>query len=168
MFEMLLLSPLLLPQAVTALVLFWTLGAAGWRGTLGGIALAHVVLCIPFAYRPLAASLRQTDRAVEEAAAILGAAPWRVFIEVVLPAMRPALLVAFLFTALLSFDEVNVTAFLVSIDRVTLPVAILQASQDETSPLLSAIATMLILVTAAILAIAQRLAGTRSWSAALH
>jgi putative spermidine/putrescine transport system permease protein len=166
--EAFLLSPLLLPHAATALVLFWLIDRLGARGTVAGIALAHVILCLPFAYRPLAAALRHADRAEEEAAAILGAPPWRVFVEIVLPAARPALLTAFMFTLLLSFDEVTVTVFLVSIDRVTLPVAILQAAQDDASPLLAAVATMLIGVTVVALALVQRLAGLRAWSAALR
>ncbi len=73
--------------------------------------LVHCILTIPYAYRPVAAALRKSDAALEEAAASLGARPWRTFWMVTLPAVRPGLVTSLLFTFIISFDEVTVTLF---------------------------------------------------------
>ncbi len=163
-FELAVLAPLLLPHAAVAMVFFTLLHGAQLRGTFLGLAFAHVVLAIPFVYRPLVNSLRFRDRSLEEAAMSLGAAPLVVFCRVILPGLRKPLLAAFLFSWMLSFDEVTVSAFLVSLDTVTLPVAILQASQDDAAPLLAAISSLLIGLTIGLMLVVQRFVGLASFS----
>lgn len=51
---------------------------------------------LPFAVLPLYASLSKQDPALAEAAADLGATPWRVFLSVTLPLSLPGVLAAFL------------------------------------------------------------------------
>lgn len=67
------------------------------------IVLADVWKMTPFVALLLLAGLESIDRTLYEAARIDGAAPWREFIEITLPLLRPALLVAVLFRALDAF-----------------------------------------------------------------
>jgi iron(III) transport system permease protein len=60
-----------------------------------GLRAAAVVMTLdlyPLIYLPVAASLRRTDRALEDAARALGLGPWATFRRVVLPQIRPAIL----------------------------------------------------------------------------
>ena len=61
-----------------------------------------VVTCsyYPLIYLPVAAALRGMDPALEETARSLGLAPWRSFLRVTLPQLRPALLGGMLLVAL--------------------------------------------------------------------
>ena len=61
-----------------------------------------VVSCsyYPLVYLPVAAALRGMDPALEETARSLGLAPWRSFLRVVLPQLRPALFGGMLLVAL--------------------------------------------------------------------
>ncbi len=79
------------PLAVPAFVhsYGWISIAPGLHGLAGGV-LVSVLAYFPFLYLPVAAQVRRLDPALEDAAASLGLAPWRVFLRVVLPELRLA------------------------------------------------------------------------------
>ncbi len=158
-FELLMLSPLLFPHAAIGVALLSLLATLGWIGRYPGILLAHVILCVPFAYRPIVNSMRKLDLALEEAAMNLGATPAYVFRTVTLPLLRPGLVTALLFSFIISFDEVTVTIFLIGPDVITLPTRIFAHIQESASPVVAAISTFLILVTIALVIALQRLVG---------
>ncbi len=60
------------------------------RALCAGV-LVSVLAYFPFLYLPVSAQLRRLDPALEDAAASLGLAPWRVFLRVVLPQLRLAI-----------------------------------------------------------------------------
>jgi ABC-type sugar transport system permease subunit len=64
------------------------------------IALGDAWKTTPFVAIVLVAGLQSIDRSVYEAAAVDGAGAWRQFVDITLPLVRPALLVAALFRAL--------------------------------------------------------------------
>ncbi len=57
-----------------------------------GLVLATVVVTLPYVVREVLPALYQTERAEEEAAAVLGATPWQTFWKVVFPAIRSSVL----------------------------------------------------------------------------
>jgi len=96
--------PLVLPPVVMGyalLVIFGNQGPLGrWlHDTLGitlafrwtGAALACAVMGFPLMVRAIRLSIENVDRKLEQAAATLGAAPWRVFLTVTLPLAWPGL-----------------------------------------------------------------------------
>lgn len=64
------------------------------RGTWILVPLAQALVGVPFVVRTMLPVLRAVDQRLREAAAVLGASPWRVWREVDLPMVRRALLVA--------------------------------------------------------------------------
>jgi ABC-type sugar transport system permease subunit len=62
----------------------------------------------PFVALLLLAGLQNIDRSVYEAADVDGAGPWRQLVEITLPLLRPAILVALLFRALDAFRVFDV------------------------------------------------------------
>jgi molybdate transport system permease protein len=89
--------PLVLPPVVTGYLLLLTLGKRGLVGEwladhLGivfafrwtGAALACGVMGFPLLVRPIRLSIEAVDQKLEQAAATLGAAQWRVFLSMVL------------------------------------------------------------------------------------
>ena len=158
-FEVLLLSPLLFPHAAIGVALLSLLSSLGWIGRYPGILLAHVILCVPFAYRPIVNSMRKLDLALEEAAMSLGAPPVHVFRTVTLPLLRPGLVTALLFSFIISFDEVTVTIFLIGPEVITLPTRIFAHIQESASPVVAAISSVLVLVTIGLVVLLQRFVG---------
>lgn len=72
------------------------------------LVLSDVWKTTPFVAVLLLAGLQNIDRSLYEAAHIDGAGPWRQFIDITLPLVRPALLVAFLFRVLDAFRVFDV------------------------------------------------------------
>lgn len=90
------------------------------------VPIAQAMVALPLVVRTLAPVLRSIDPRQRQAAATLGAAPWRALLVVDLPvAWRPALAAAGLAFAV-SLGEFGATSFLARSDRPTLPVVIYQ------------------------------------------
>lgn len=161
LFELLVQLPLLLPHAALAMALFSLVLFIGLRGTFMGLAIAHLIVVLPFVYSPIVNGLRQHDLSLEEAAMTLGADPVTTFRKVTLPMIRPALISAFLFSFIVSFDEVTVSVFLIGVDLTTLPVKILSDIQASASPAIAAVSTLLMCLTLAMVYLVNRLVGIR-------
>ena len=160
-FETLLLSPLVFPHAAIGVIMIAILNDFGALGTFSGLVLAHAIITIPYAYRPIAANLRSVDLNTEEAAMSLGARPRTVFWRVTLPALRPGLVTAMLFTSIISFDEVTVTMFLVGPDVMTAPVKVFTEVLESASPVVTAVSASLVLFTVALVWMLERFVGLR-------
>ena len=157
--DVLAMMPMVLPQAALGMLLLSVTSRIGVLGSYSGILLAHLLVALPYAYRPLVAAVGGLDRSNEEAAQNLGAAPATVFRRVSLPALRPALASALLFCFIISFDEGTVTLFLVGPNATTLPVRIFDILQDNADPSVAAISTLLIGITCVIVLVVQRAVG---------
>jgi thiamine transport system permease protein len=88
------------------------------------IPLAHSLVALPFVVRTLLPALRSIPVNLRQAAAVLGASPWRVWWEVDLPIIARAALVSAVFAFTISLGEFGATSFLARPEHPTLPVAI--------------------------------------------
>jgi thiamine transport system permease protein len=88
------------------------------------IVFAHTLVALPLVVRSLLPALRSIQPALREAAAVLGAAPFRVWREVDLPIAGRALLVGAVFAFTISMGEFGATVFIARPDTPTMPVAI--------------------------------------------
>ncbi|MEU6111767.1 iron ABC transporter permease [Streptomyces albidoflavus] len=88
------------------------------------VPLAQALVGVPFVVRTMLPVLRAVDSRLREAAAVLGASPWRAWREVDLPLVRRALLVAAGFAFAVSLGEFGATVFIARPDNPTLPVAV--------------------------------------------
>ncbi|CAM5591092.1 Sulfate transport system permease protein CysW [Streptomyces rimosus subsp. rimosus] len=88
------------------------------------VPLAQALVGVPFVVRTMLPVLRAVDERLREAAAVLGASPWRVWREVDLPLVRRALLIAAGFAFAVSLGEFGATVFIARPDNPTLPVAV--------------------------------------------
>jgi sulfate transport system permease protein len=89
--------PFALPTIVASIVLLSLYGPNSPVGvhlnaTRAGLVVALLFVTLPFVVRSVQPVLLEADRAVEEAAASLGASGWTTFRRVVLPALTPAIL----------------------------------------------------------------------------
>ncbi|MCQ4162684.1 ABC transporter permease subunit [Roseomonas sp. GC11] len=152
----LMLLPLALPGIAIGLGMLRLLQWFNALPPFLGILAVHVVLIAPFMLAMLRASVAGLDRAQEEAAGGLGAAPWRVLWRITLPQLAPAIAVAGLLGFLLSFGEVTVTAFLTTARMQTLPVRIYAEASFSLQNTVNAVSTLIILVTVALLLLINR------------
>jgi len=94
------------------------------RASLALVPLAHTLVALPFVIRSLLPVLRGIQPGLREAAAVLGASPWRVWREVDLPIVGRALLVGAVFAFTVSLGEFGATVLIARPQYPTLPVAI--------------------------------------------
>jgi putative spermidine/putrescine transport system permease protein len=114
---------------------------------------------VPYTIRSVSATLYGLDPSYEEASRVMGAGNLRTFRKVVLPMIRPGIVVACLFAFIVSFDNFNLSIFLIDGNTVTLPVRIFTYLNFQFDPSIAAISTVLLVATVAVLAVAERTIG---------
>lgn len=141
----LMLSPLILPGIIIAIAVFFLLSRMGLTGTVAGVAIGHVIGCLPLATVVLVAALRNFDRSLERASLSLGAGPLRTARLVILPVVGTATFTAAFFAFLHSFDELLLSLFVSGVHARTLPKKMWE-SLEEINPIITAVSALLILV----------------------
>jgi thiamine transport system permease protein len=86
--------------------------------------VAHSLVALPFVVRTLQPVLQSIPGSLRQSAAVLGASPWRVWLEVDLPIMLRAVLVSAILSFTISLGEFGATSFLARPEYPTLPIAI--------------------------------------------
>ena len=152
-------APLIFPGVVIGVALLQFYALLHVNGTFLGLALAHMVITVPYVVRAVTASLQGVDAEIENAARVLGASGPVAFFTVTLPLARPGIVAGALFSFIVSFDNVPVSIFLLGASHMTLPVKIFTAIEYGVDPSIAAISTMLIIVTGLGLAVAERWIG---------
>lgn len=125
-------------------------------GSLWLMIAAHVLIALPWVVRLCLASLANHDRSAEEAASSLGARPFRVIWHVTLPAMRSGIVAGALFAFIVSFENLEMTLFLIAPGMTTLPISILQYLQYRLDPLVAAVAVAQVVLVGVALAVLDR------------
>ena len=152
-------APLLLPTLVIGLGLLFVLQPLGLVATWPGLALAHLVVVLPFVTRLMTTAFEGVATEYAEAASTLGAAPLAGFALVTLPLALPGMLAAATLSFLVSFDETVISLFLVGPRLTTLPIALFRYTESRTDPLVAALAVVLIGFSAAAVLAVDRLVG---------
>uniref|UniRef100_A0A9E7ZZE2 ABC transporter permease subunit n=1 Tax=Bosea sp. NBC_00436 TaxID=2969620 RepID=A0A9E7ZZE2_9HYPH len=155
--------PMVLPHMVLAIALFSLYARIGLVGSAFGLIIAHAVLAVPLVVITVSSVLRNYDQRLDQAAAVLGARPMRVFRTVTLPLIGTGMLSAFIFSFISSFDELTVSLFVTGGLTATLPKQMWEDAINQVSPGLAAVSTVILLGLTVILlftALYQRRAGS--------
>jgi len=147
----LLISPIVVPVVITAVCMYFFYADVGLLNTYSGLILAHTTLAAPFVVITVTATLIGFDHSLSRAAAGLGAPPITVFFKVILPLILPGMISGALFAFGTSFDEVVVVLFVASPEQRTLHKVMFSGIREMISPTITAAATVLILVSIAML-----------------
>lgn len=125
-FEELITLPVAVPGLASALALILAYGQLrGLRQSFLFVLVGHMVFTLPFMVRTVAAALKRPQIvALEEAASTLGASFARRFTDILMPAVRPAILSGSLMVFTLSVGEFNLTWMLHTPLTRTLPVGL--------------------------------------------
>jgi spermidine/putrescine transport system permease protein len=149
--------PALVPGIISAIAFRIYARLLGIEPGMGAIIWAHAVHNVPFVALVVMARLSTLPKSQIEAARDLGADPFITFLRVTMPYLVPAILGASIFCLLLSFDDF-VRSFFLGGYEPTLPVLIFAMLRSGMSPEVNAIATVSLILTAAIGIWAERYA----------
>ena len=111
------------PLAVIAVPVFMIWSDWHLTNSLFGLILLYVAVNLPFTIWLLYGFVLQVPVELEEAAAIDGCRPWKVFIKIVLPLIRPGLAAAAIFTFRIAWNEFILALVLTDRSTRTMPVA---------------------------------------------
>lgn len=150
LFNGMLTAPLVMPEVITGLSLLllfvglqFTFGWPAGRG-MTTIIIAHTTFGMAFVAVVIQSRVVDMDRSTEEAAADLGAKPLRVFFDITLPAIAPALLAAWLLAFTLSLDDLVIASFVSGPGASTLPMVVFSKVRLGVSPDVNALATLML------------------------
>lgn len=146
-----LISPMIVPLIISAAGMYFFYSRIGLQGTYIGVVLAHAALGIPFVIITVTATLVGFDRSLVRASANLGAGPVRTFFKVQMPLILPGVISGGLFAFITSFDEIVVVLFVGSASQKTLPWQMFTGLREQISPTILAAATILVLISIALL-----------------
>lgn len=146
-----LISPMIVPLIISAAGMFFFYSSVGLQGTHIGVILAHAALGTPFVVITVTATLVGFDNNLIRASSSLGATPVRTFFKVIVPLITPGVISGALFAFITSFDEVVVVLFVGSFDQRTIPWQMFSGIREQISPTILAVATLLTLMSAALL-----------------
>jgi thiamine transport system permease protein len=149
---------LMLPLGTSAVTIgFGFIIALDWpvdlRATTWLVPIAHALVAVPFVVRSTVPTLRSVPAATREAAAVLGASPFRVWREIDLPIVSRAALVGAGFAFVISLGEFGATSFVARPGLATIPTMIfrLLTRPGATSfGMAMALSVVLALITAAV------------------
>lgn len=154
--EVLLLLPLLVPNIILAIGIFFLYTRLRIVGTPFGLVMAHTMHAIPFVVVTTLAGLRHYDLSQEKAALSLGASRFVAFMKVTLPQVKGSVMAGALFAFISSLDEVVIALFNSSGANATLTKVMFTTLRDEIDPTIAAISTIMI-VTSLIIALTATL-----------
>lgn len=152
--RLLIISPIIAPNVVVAIAMFFAFVEVGLIGNLGAFVMGHSVLSIPFVMLTVSAALHRFDPDLELAAMNLGANRWTAFRRVTLPIIMPGVASGAIFSFIISFDEPVISYFVSSVRQATLPRIMFQNIETSVQPNVAAISTVLMLLSVLLLSLA--------------
>ncbi len=109
---LLFLMPQAFPQQPVFVNLLLVFTKMGLSGTIQGVMLVHLMVCLVFAVWISSAAFKSVPPELEEAARSVGASGLRTFFRITLPLAMPGLLASAIFVFLTSLDEFTGTFFI--------------------------------------------------------
>ncbi len=150
MFGALITAPLVMPEVILGFSLMTLLVAMGGipgfpaRGVTS-IWIAHVTFTLSFVTVVVSSRLQELARSLEEAAMDLGAGRLKVFLQITLPIIAPALVAGWLLAFTLSLDDVVIASFVAGPSSTTLPMKVFASVRMGIKPEINALATLMVL-----------------------
>ena len=144
-------APLVMPEVITGIsLLFLFISLAewiGWPAARGAttIAIAHITFSMAYVAVVVRSRLAGMDESLEEAAMDLGGRPVRVFLDITVPSIAPAMISGWLLAFTLSLDDVVIASFVSGPGATTLPMLIFSKVKLGVTPDINALATVIIL-----------------------
>ena len=146
------ISPMIVPLVIIAAGTYFFYTKLHIINSDLAIIVAHTVLGVPFVVITVSATLSHFNYDLLKAAYSLGATPTQGFFQITLPIIRPGVISGALFAFVTSFDEVIIVLFMANAEQKTIPKQMFSGLREQISPTILAAATLLLIVSVALLA----------------
>lgn len=140
------LFPLMVPVVIIALGGYLAMVKIGLNNTYWAAIILHAMLGLPFVTISVLSALEGFDENLWRAATSLGARPRTAFRRVMLPIILPGVVTGAVFAFAISLDEVVVASFVTAPAQKTIPLVMFSGIKENTGPIVTAAATLLLLL----------------------
>lgn len=138
------LTPMIVPAVAYGVSAYFLFAQLGLIGTRISLVLGHTILAIPPTVLVMVAAVQSIDNRLEDAAASLGASPWRRLRHIILPLLAPMTAASALIAFLTSFDDLAIALFLTSSKAKTLPKQLYDSMLNDSDPRVFAASAVLV------------------------
>jgi spermidine/putrescine transport system permease protein len=159
--EYLSILPIMVPEIIMGMTFLAFFSLLSIGPGLFALVIAHTAFCVPYPYLLVRARLAGLDKSYIEAARIMGASDMRVFYDITLPLVLPAVVSGMLISFAMSFDDVIVSSFVAGVDSNTLPLVIYSRLKAGVTPKTNAMCSLLFILTVVLCLAAAFLARRR-------
>ncbi|MBQ2867283.1 MAG: ABC transporter permease [Firmicutes bacterium] len=154
--------PMMIPEIILGIVFMAAFSLVGLPFGMTTLIIAHTAFCIPYIFMMVRARLEGMDQSIEDAARDLGAGPFRLFWDITLPMILPAVLSGMLLAFAMSFDDVIISLFVTGPRVNTLPVKIYTKLKTGVTPEINALATIMLAVIVIALLLSNFISGGKA------
>lgn len=156
--DTLLFAPMVVPDIVLAIAMLSFFSLLNVALGLQTIILSHSVFNVAFVAAVVRARLKNFDWSIIEASIDLGATRGMTFVRILVPVILPGIISAAMIAFVLSFDEFIIAYFNAgaSASSTTLPMRIYAMVRFGVTPLVNALATVMLIISVLFLFIAHR------------
>lgn len=157
------MSPMVLPVIVTGLALLTFLHSIGLGfGSFLGMLIAHVLICVPYVFLNVTATLVGFDHSLEEASRSLGGGRFVTFRRITLPIVKGGVISGAMFSFIISFDQFPVSLMLSGRGTTTFPIQMFEFLRYSFDPTVAAAATVSLGITVVAVMLVERFVGLGS------
>jgi putative spermidine/putrescine transport system permease protein len=154
--------PVIVPPLCVAMGLHFWFIKLGLASTFAGVVLVHLTFCLPYSVFVLWGVFSNYNPDYEEQARSLGASAWRVIARVMLPLTFPGIMVAALFSFLLSWSQYLSTLIIGGGRVTTLPVLLFALMGSGDRPVAAAVSIVFVVPAFVALLFSARYLGGKS------
>ncbi len=157
-----LMLPVIVPPLCVAMGLNLWLIRINLAGTFAGVVVVHLSFCLPYAVFVMWGVFSNYNPDFEHQARTLGASPLKVIARVTIPLTYPGILVAALFSFLLSWSQYLSTLIIGGGKITTLPILLFALMGSGDRPVAAAVSLVFVVPALAALLVSARYLGGRS------
>ncbi|MDR0600494.1 MAG: ABC transporter permease [Treponema sp.] len=160
--EYLSILPIMLPEIILGMVFLAYFNLLRLPPGMLTLIISHTAFCVPYVYLVVQGRLAGMDKSYTEAAKNLGAGPQRVFFDITLPLILPAVISGMLLSFAMSFDDVIISVFVTGPRVNTLPIRIYSQLKTGITPKTNALCVLLFIVAVILCILSTYLSGIRT------
>ena len=139
--------PIMIPEIILGIVFMTFFALLGLKFGMLTLIIAHTTFCVPYIFMMVKARLVGIDSSLAEAAKDLGATEIRVFFDITLPLILPAIVSGMVLAFAMSFDDVIISIFVTGATTNTLPIKIYTQMKTGVTPEINALCTIMLCIT---------------------
>jgi len=160
--SVLLMLPVIVPPLCVAMGLHLWFIKLGLAETFSGVVLVHLTFCLPYSVFVMWGVFSNYNPDYENQARSLGANPWKIITKVMLPLTLPGILVAGLFSFLLSWSQYLSTLIIGGGRVTTLPILLFALMGSGDRPVAAAVSMVFVAPAFVALLFSARFLGGKS------